>query len=77
MRRPLDDKGGKPSVLPAVLDGLHLEGCLVSLDALNLAVLRRIALDLLRADTTRKASLKGRRKTAAWDDTYMARLLRG
>jgi predicted transposase YbfD/YdcC len=44
--------------------------------ARNLAVLRRIALDLLRADTTSKASLKGRRKTAAWDDAYMARLLR-
>jgi hypothetical protein len=38
---------------------------------------RRIALDLLRADASLKASLKGRRKTAAWDDAYMARLLRG
>ena len=45
--------------------------------ARNLAVLRRIALDLLRADTSLKASLKGRRKTAAWDDAYMARLFRG
>ena len=35
------------------------------------------ALDPLRADTTRKVSLKGRRKTAAWEDVYMARLLRG
>jgi hypothetical protein len=39
--------------------------------------LRRIALDLLRADASLKASLKGRRKTAAWDDAYMARLLKG
>jgi predicted transposase YbfD/YdcC len=45
--------------------------------ARNLAVLRRIALDLLRADTSPKASLKGRRRTAAWDDAYMARLLKG
>ena len=45
--------------------------------ARNLAVLRRIALDLLRANTSLRASLKGKRKTAAWDDTYMARLLRG
>jgi predicted transposase YbfD/YdcC len=45
--------------------------------ARNLALLRRIALDLLRADASLKASLKGRRKTAAWDDAYMARLLRG
>jgi predicted transposase YbfD/YdcC len=45
--------------------------------ARNLAVLRRIALDLLRANTSLRASLKGKRKTAAWDDAYMARLLRG
>ena len=43
--------------------------------ARNLVVLRRIALDLLRADTA-KGSLKGKRKKAAWDDGYMARLLR-
>ncbi len=45
--------------------------------ARNIAVLRRIALDLLRADHSVRASLKGRRKTAAWGDTCMARLLRG
>jgi hypothetical protein len=45
--------------------------------ARNLAVLRRIALDLLRADTSLRANLKGKRKTAAWEDVYMARLLRG
>ena len=33
--------------------------------ARNLAVLRRIALDLMRADTSLKASLKSKRKTAA------------
>ena len=43
--------------------------------ARNLAVLRRIALDLLRADTSTKASLKGKRKTAAWNDAYMTKLL--
>ena len=45
--------------------------------ARNLAVLRRIALDLLRADTSLKASLKGRRKVAAWDDHFMGKLLSG
>ncbi len=45
--------------------------------ARNFAVLRRIALDLLRADTSRKASLTGKRKLAAWDDAYMATLLSG
>jgi predicted transposase YbfD/YdcC len=45
--------------------------------ARNLALLRRIALDLLRADASLRAGLKGKRKTAAWDNAYMARLLRG
>jgi len=45
--------------------------------ARNLAVLRRIALDLLRADTSLKASLKSKRKVAAWNDAFMAKLLNG
>lgn len=44
--------------------------------ARNLAVLRRIALDVLRADTTRQASLPAKRKLAAWDEAYTASLLR-
>ncbi len=43
--------------------------------ARNLALLRRIALNLARADRTRSASLRRKRKQAAWDDTYMARLI--
>ena len=43
----------------------------------NLALLRRIALNLARADTTLKASLKGKRKYAGWDDTFMATLMAG
>lgn len=39
--------------------------------------LRRIALDLLRADTSLTASLKGKRKTATWGNACMATLLRG
>jgi len=45
--------------------------------ARNLAVLRRIALDLLRADATLKASLKGKRKVAAGDNAFIAKLLKG
>jgi len=37
--------------------------------AANLAVLRRIALNLVRADGSRPGSLKGKRKMAGWDDT--------
>ena len=44
--------------------------------ARNFAVLRRIALDLLRADVFLKASLKGKRKVAAWNDAFMAKLLK-
>src|SRR5437764_1250161 len=45
--------------------------------ARNLALLRKIALNLARADTTLKASLKGKRKYAGWDDTFMATLMAG
>jgi predicted transposase YbfD/YdcC len=45
--------------------------------ARNLALLRRIALNLARADGTLKASLKGKRKYAGWDDTFMATLIAG
>src|SRR5436305_3311647 len=43
----------------------------------NLALLRKIALNLVRADTTLKASLKGKRKYAGWDDAFMAALIAG
>src|ERR671929_80380 len=45
--------------------------------ARNLALLRKVALNFARADTTLKASLKGKRKYAGWDDTFMAALIAG
>ena len=45
--------------------------------ARNLALLRKIALNLARADGTLKASLKGKRKSAGWDDASMAALIAG
>ena len=45
--------------------------------ARNLALLRKIALNLARADGSLKASLKGKRKYAAWDDAFMAKLIAG
>jgi predicted transposase YbfD/YdcC len=45
--------------------------------ARNLALLRRIALNLARADTSLKASLKGKRKYASWDNAFMAALIAG
>ena len=43
----------------------------------NLALLRKIALNFARANTTLKASLKGKRKSAAWDNDFMAMLITG
>jgi predicted transposase YbfD/YdcC len=43
----------------------------------NFAVLRRIALNLLRQDQTVKAGLKAKRLTAGWDESYLQHLLAG
>jgi hypothetical protein len=40
----------------------------------NLALLRKIALNLLQKSAT-KGSLQGRRKQAAWNSAFMAQLL--
>src|ERR687883_1899116 len=45
--------------------------------ARNLALLRKIALNLVAEDRGSRASLRGRRKEAAWDDDYMLRLIVG
>jgi predicted transposase YbfD/YdcC len=45
--------------------------------ARNLALLRKIALNFARTDKTLKASLKGKRKSAAWDNDFMATLTAG
>ena len=42
--------------------------------AANLAILRRIALNLVRADPSR-GSLKAKRKRAAWNDTFMHKIV--
>ncbi len=45
--------------------------------ARNLALLRKIALNIVGRDRTSKASIRGRRKKAAWNDAYMLKLLAG
>ncbi len=45
--------------------------------ARNLALLRKIALNIVGRDRTSKASVRGRRKKAAWNDAYMLKLLVG
>lgn len=41
----------------------------------NLATLRRLALNLLKRDRTKRPSIKGRQLNAAWDHAYLLRLL--
>jgi predicted transposase YbfD/YdcC len=41
----------------------------------NLALLRKIALNLVARDRGSRASLRGRRKKAAWNDAYMLRII--
>src|SRR4051795_3139232 len=43
--------------------------------ARNLALLRKIALNLVAADRSSRTSLRGRRKKAAWNDDYMLRII--
>ena len=41
----------------------------------NLSTLRRIALNILKLDTSNKRSIKGKRKRAGWSNSYLAKLL--
>jgi predicted transposase YbfD/YdcC len=43
----------------------------------NMAVLRHIALNLIRGDTSRKIGVKASRLKAGWSTSYLERLLRG
>ena len=45
--------------------------------AVNFAVLRHIALNLLRRETSAKRSLKGKRMKAALDEHYLLKVLTG
>ncbi len=42
----------------------------------NLAVIRHIALNLLKQDKSFKGSLKGKRNKAGWDDDYLLQILK-
>ena len=41
----------------------------------NLALLRRLALNLLKRETTKKRGIRGKQKIAGWDNRYLLRLL--
>lgn len=42
----------------------------------NLAVIRHIAINILKQDKSFKASIKGKRKCAGWDNNYLLQLLK-
>jgi len=41
----------------------------------NMATVRKIALNTIKKNTTRKASARGKRKLAAWDDDFLKEIL--
>ena len=41
----------------------------------NLSILRRMALNLLRQETTAKGGIAARRKQASWNDGYLLKVL--
>ena len=41
----------------------------------NLATLRRLALNLLKQDRTKRRGIKGKQLNASWDQAYLLRLL--
>ena len=43
--------------------------------ARNLALLRKIALNLVAKDRGSRTSLRGKRKKAAWNDHYMLQII--
>jgi hypothetical protein len=45
--------------------------------ARNLAILRKVAINLMGQDRTTRISMRARRKQAAWNDDYMLALLAG
>ncbi len=45
--------------------------------AQNFAMLRKIAINLIKRHSTARTSLKARRKQAAWDNKYMAQVITG
>ncbi|MTH94565.1 ISAs1 family transposase, partial [Roseibium sp. RKSG952] len=43
--------------------------------AANLSVIRKIAINLVKADKSQKGSIKGKRKAAGWDNDYMLKIM--
>lgn len=78
MLRAVRAHGGIANRLHYVLDvSLNEDACRIRTDhgADNFAVLRHIALNVLRQEKTSTPGIKAKRKQAGWDNDYLARLL--
>jgi predicted transposase YbfD/YdcC len=72
IRRPIENG------LHWVLDVTFREGRVRDRTAArNLAILRKIAINLMGRNRTPRVSMRARRKQAAWNDDYMLALLAG
>jgi hypothetical protein len=72
------DIGGIENALPYVLDvAFREDGSWLRKDQgpENMAILRKLALTVARADTKTKSSIIGRRKQMAWPNEYLEKLL--
>jgi predicted transposase YbfD/YdcC len=61
-----------------VLDvGMRADACRIRRDhaPVNMALLRSIALNLLRQEKSRRAGVKAKQKLAGWDNDYLLKLL--
>jgi predicted transposase YbfD/YdcC len=81
----VEDKSNEIPAVAELLAVLALDGCIVTTDALHcqnktataileLARLRRFALNVLRANRA-KGSTRGKIKRAGWDDAFLLQLL--
>ena len=43
----------------------------------NFAILRHIALNLLKQEKTKKLGIKSKRMVAAWDEAYLLKIISG
>ena len=71
---------GRVSALPWVLDvSFREDDCRIRQGhgAQNMAVLRHMALNLLRREVGHKRGIKARRKRAGWDRDYLLQVLTG